>query len=87
MIGTMGAPMNPISLPANDLILFAHIVAAGSFTRAADRTGLPLTAIEKPLQQAEAKGLITRDWQRIAPTTRGLDFLSELQGLFLPEGE
>ena len=52
----------------------------------ADRTGLALTAIEKPLQQAEAKGLITRDWQRIAPTTRGLDFLSELQGLFLPEG-
>jgi oxygen-independent coproporphyrinogen-3 oxidase len=50
-----------------------------------ERTGLALTAIEKPLQLAEAKGLITRDWQRIAPTTRGLDFLSELQELFLPE--
>ena len=53
----------------------------------ADRTGLPLTAIEKPLQAAEAKDLISRDWQRIAPTTRGLDFLSELQALFLPDSK
>lgn len=51
----------------------------------AERTGLALSSIEKPLQQAETMGLISRSWQRIAPTSRGLDFLSDLQSLFLPE--
>jgi len=35
--------------------------------------------------RAEEKGLITRDLQRVVPTTRGFDFLSDLQALFLPE--
>ena len=47
------------------------------------RTGLPLTSIEAGLQQAEQKGLITRDMVRVHPTERGFDFLSDLQGLFL----
>ena len=47
------------------------------------RTGLPLTSIESGLQEAERKGLITRDIVRIRPTERGFDFLSDLQGLFL----
>lgn len=48
------------------------------------RTGLPLTAIEQPLDEAQAKGLIERDLQRVKPTVRGFDFLSDLQSLFLP---
>ena len=48
-----------------------------------ERTGLPLTAIEQPLQEAERKGLIERDLARVRPTERGFDFLSDLQGLFL----
>jgi len=48
-----------------------------------DRTGLPLSSIDKALQRAEAKGLITRDWARVRPTERGFDFLSDLQELFL----
>jgi oxygen-independent coproporphyrinogen-3 oxidase len=48
-----------------------------------ERTGLPLTAIEKPLQEAESKGLIARDLARVRPTERGFDFLSDLQALFL----
>ena len=47
------------------------------------RTGLPLTSIEPGLQQAEEKGLITRDMVRVRPTERGFDFLSDLQSLFL----
>jgi oxygen-independent coproporphyrinogen-3 oxidase len=47
------------------------------------RTGLPLSAIEAGLQQAEAKGLIQRSWERVQPTERGFDFLSDLQALFL----
>ncbi len=50
-----------------------------------DRTGLPLSSIEQALKAAEAKGLITRDWQRVTPTERGFDFLSDLQELFLAE--
>jgi putative oxygen-independent coproporphyrinogen III oxidase len=48
-----------------------------------ERTGLPLSAIEAALKQAQAKGLITRDFARVRPTERGFDFLSDLQALFL----
>jgi putative oxygen-independent coproporphyrinogen III oxidase len=50
-----------------------------------DRTGLPLSAIQTGLQQAEQKGLIERDFTQVKPTAKGLDFLSDLQSLFLPE--
>ena len=50
----------------------------------ADRTGLPLSAIEQPLREAQARGWIERDLSRVRPTTRGFDFLSDLQSLFLP---
>lgn len=46
-------------------------------------TGLPLSVIEAGLVQAVDKGLIHRDLQRVQPTARGLDFLSDLQLLFL----
>lgn len=49
----------------------------------ADRTGLPLSAIEAHLQKAQANGWIERDLQHIKPTERGFDFLSDLQALFL----
>jgi putative oxygen-independent coproporphyrinogen III oxidase len=49
-----------------------------------DRTGLPLSAIEAPLKEAQARGLVVRDLARVKPTERGFDFLSDLQGLFLP---
>ena len=50
-----------------------------------ERTGLPVTVLQSALSRAEEKGLITRDMQRVAPTERGFDFLSDLQALFLPE--
>jgi len=48
-----------------------------------ERTGLPLSAVERQLQNAEEKGLLERDWQRIRPTERGRLFLNELLELFL----
>ena len=48
------------------------------------RTGLAPTAITKPLDEAERRGLIQRDFNRVWPTERGFDFLSDLQSLFLP---
>jgi oxygen-independent coproporphyrinogen-3 oxidase len=50
-----------------------------------ERTGLAMTSIQKGLEEAERKGLIARDLHRVWPTERGLDFLSDLQTLFLPE--
>ena len=49
-----------------------------------ERTGLPLSAIQNALAQAQAKGLVTQDLQRVVPTERGFDFLSDLQEIFLP---
>ena len=54
----------------------------GLFT---ERTGLPLSALGAGLQEAEKKGLLERDWQRIRPTTRGRLFLNELLALFLAD--
>ena len=50
-----------------------------------ERTGLAMTSIQKGLEEAERKGLVARDLHRVWPTERGLDFLSDLQTLFLPE--
>ncbi len=50
----------------------------------AERTGLPMTAIEKELQLAQAKGWLERDLTRVRPSVRGYDFLNDLQSLFLP---
>jgi putative oxygen-independent coproporphyrinogen III oxidase len=50
-----------------------------------ERTGLPITAIEQSLDQAQAKGLIERNLHQVKPTVRGFDFLSDLQALFLPD--
>ena len=50
-----------------------------------DRTGLPLSTIAKPLEEAQAKGLVERDLARVKPTERGFDFLSDLQALFLAD--
>jgi oxygen-independent coproporphyrinogen-3 oxidase len=49
-----------------------------------ERTGLPLSAIARPLAQAQARGLIERDERRVWPSALGFDFLSDLQSLFLP---
>jgi putative oxygen-independent coproporphyrinogen III oxidase len=54
----------------------------GLFT---ERTGLPLSALEAGLQEAEKKGLLERDWQRIRPSPRGRLFLNELLALFLAD--
>ena len=49
------------------------------------RTGLAMTSIQQALANAEAKQLIARDLNRVWPTERGFDFLSDLQALFLAD--
>jgi coproporphyrinogen III oxidase-like Fe-S oxidoreductase len=57
-----------------------------ALARFTERTGVPLSAVMKPLRQARDRGLI--DWDEssdlVAPTAHGFDFLSDVQALFLP---
>jgi len=48
-----------------------------------ERAGLPLTAVLRELEEAERRGLIERDHERIAPTSLGRRFLNDLLQLFL----
>jgi oxygen-independent coproporphyrinogen-3 oxidase len=48
-----------------------------------ERTGLSINAIDKALNEAEAKGLIYRDFKLIKPTALGQRFLNDLQEMFL----
>ena len=65
--------MNALRLPAG--------FPVGSFV---ERTGLQIAAAEKPLREAEARGLIIRDHERIRPSELGTRFLNDLLQLFLP---
>jgi len=49
-----------------------------------ERTGLQIAVAERPLREAESRGLIVRDHERIRPTDLGQSFLNDLLQLFLP---
>jgi len=51
----------------------------------AEKTGLPITALQPGLDEAERRGLIERDLVHVKPTERGFDFLNDLQALFLAD--
>ena len=51
----------------------------------AEKTGLPVTALQPGLDEAERRGLIERDLVHVKPTERGFDFLNDLQALFLAD--
>ena len=50
-----------------------------------ERTGMGINAIDKALNEAEAKGLLYRDHKIIRPTELGQRFLNDLQQMFLGE--
>lgn len=50
-----------------------------------ERTGLPISAIKKPLDEAEQRLLIVRNNLHINPTVLGRRFLNDLLQIFLPE--
>ena len=52
-----------------------------------ERTGMPLSAIEKSMKSARDKGLLVDGMSHIRPTDKGFDFLSDLQSLFLPDSD
>ncbi|MEY3460489.1 MAG: hypothetical protein RLZZ03_142 [Pseudomonadota bacterium] len=51
----------------------------------AEKTGLPISALQAGLDEAERRGFIERDLLRVRPSVRGFDFLNDLQALFLSD--
>ncbi|HZQ61822.1 MAG TPA: oxygen-independent coproporphyrinogen III oxidase-like protein, partial [Casimicrobiaceae bacterium] len=72
-----------------DLVGFEFMLNALRLTQGvpsalfAERTGYPLTIVQREINQAVARGLLDPDPARIAPTPLGRRFLNDLQALFL----
>jgi oxygen-independent coproporphyrinogen-3 oxidase len=49
------------------------------------RTGVPFQSIAAPCALAMTRGLIHSDGRRWSATTKGLNFLNDLQAIFLPQ--
>lgn len=75
--------VGPRDLPFEFMLNTLRLVEGFPVHSFNERTGLAMSAIEPALIEAEKRGLITRDTERIAPTQRGQDFLNDLQALFL----
>jgi DNA-binding transcriptional LysR family regulator len=77
--------MNP-ALDANDLLLFARVVEAGSFSRAADRLGLPKSTVSRrvaALERTLGERLLQRTTRQFRLTELGegvLEHARELAG-------
>jgi putative oxygen-independent coproporphyrinogen III oxidase len=78
------AEVERAELPFEFMLNALRLAEGFELARFGERTGLPLSAIAGPLEEAERRGLIERDLQRVRPTPLGYDFLSDLQALFLP---
>ena len=76
--------MTRADLPFEFMLNALRLRDGFELSRFAERTGLPLSAIARPLEEAERRGLVTRDLHRVRPTVRGFDFLNDLLALFLP---
>ena len=73
-----------MSLDANDLILFARVVEAGSFAGAAERTGLPKSTLSRRIGGLEARlgeRLLVRSTRRLAVTDFGERLLDHARRL------
>ncbi len=84
-----GAPVQEEHEVSHEDIAFEFMMNAlrlnGGFdsTLFSERTSLPLLVIRRELAEAEAKGLLLQDHQRIAPTQLGQSFLNDLLEIFL----
>ncbi len=84
-----GAPVQSEQTLTRDDLCFEFMMNALRLNQGFDanlfseRTSLPLLLIRKELEQAEQRGLLSRDQQRIAPTEQGRVFLNDLLQMFL----
>jgi putative oxygen-independent coproporphyrinogen III oxidase len=70
-------------LPFEFMLNALRLVEGFPVHRFIERTGMSMISIEPALQEAEQRGLIARDHEKIAPTPLGQRFLNDLQTLFL----
>jgi oxygen-independent coproporphyrinogen-3 oxidase len=78
-------PVNTADLPFEFMMNALRLNEGFPLQLFEERTGLPRTAALRGLDQAERRGLITRDHQRVAPTLLGQRFLNDLLQIFLPD--
>ncbi len=71
-------------LPFEFMMNALRLTEGFPLARFTERTGLSVTAVHRQLEEAEARGLITRDHTQVAPTERGRLFLNDLLEIFLP---
>lgn len=73
-----------MKLEANDLVLFAHVVEAGSFAKAAERAGLPKSTLSRRIAQLEeqlGERLLVRTTRRLELTDFGAGLLEHARHL------
>ena len=73
-----------LSLDANDLLLFARIVEAGSFSKAADRLGLPKSTVSRrvaTLERSLGERLLQRTTRQLKLTDLGEGVLAHAREL------
>jgi oxygen-independent coproporphyrinogen-3 oxidase len=73
------------ALPGEFMMNALRLTAGFPLTLFEERTGLPRTAVLAPLDEAERRGFLIRDHERVTPTERGRRFLNDLLALFLAE--
>ena len=84
-----GAPLQSEYEVSRDELAFEFMMNALRLTEGFDsalfveRTSLPLLTMRRELEQAEQRGLLVRDGQRIVPTLQGQRFLNDLLEMFL----
>jgi len=72
-------------LPFEFMLNALRLIEGVPSTDFLDRTGIDLSAIQKDLQVAIQKGLLTDSLTQIQATPLGLQFLNDLQEIFLPD--
>ena len=71
-------------LPLEFMMNALRLVDGFELSSYCDRTGQSITTIRKALDAAESKGLLEQSLTWAKPTARGMDFLNDLQAMFLP---
>ena len=71
-------------LPFEFMLNALRLTAGFQIALFTERTGLAINAIARECDEAEVKGLITRDHLHIKPTEKGRLFLNDLLAIFLP---
>jgi len=77
------ATVDPHELPFEFMLNALRLTEGFPLALFQERTGLPISVVQQQLDDAERKGLLERDWQRLRPSERGRLFLNDLLALFV----